>query len=139
MPVKKFRPPFVLLVISIGIVILGILYRNFILINIPEQDQIDNVILIAIPFIFYFVAILLVYIFLINISGQLLSGRVPEKLYKIINYVIIAGIILGIIMMLQPFTIVLYKISFMVVFISLLLFMIWSHINPAFSPLEDEE
>jgi hypothetical protein len=52
--------------------------------------------------------------------------------------VIIAGIIVGILMMLQPFAIVLYKASFMVVLVSLLLFMIWSHITPARIAEEDE-
>lgn len=136
---KKIRPPFILLIISVGIVILGILYQNFVLIGIPEQTQIDNVILIAVPFICYFVAILFVYIFLINITGQLLSGRVSEKLYKLLNLILIVGIILGIIMMLQPFTMVLFKISFMTVLISLLLFILWSHVTPVLSPMEEEE
>jgi hypothetical protein len=136
---KKIRPPFILLIISVVIVILGILYQNFILTGIPEQTRIDNVILIAVPFICYFVAILLVYIFFINISGQLLSGRVSEKLYKFLNLILIVGIILGIIMMLQPFTMVLFKISFMIVLISLLLFILWSHVTPVLSPMEEEE
>ncbi len=136
---KKIRPPFILLIISVVLVILGLLYQNFILTGIPEQTQIDNVILIAVPFICYFVAILLVYIFFINISGQMLSGRVSEKLYKSLNFLLIAGIILGIIMMLQPFTMVLFKISFMIVLISLLLFILWSHVTPVLSPMEEEE
>jgi len=136
---KKIRPPFILLIISVVIVILGILYQNFVLPGIPEQTQIDNVILIAVPFICYFVAILLVYIFLINITGQLLRGRVSEKLYNLLNLILIAGIIIGIIMMLQPLSMVLFKISFMIVLISLLLFMLWSHVTPVLSPMEEEE
>ncbi len=136
---KKIRPPFILLIISVVIVILGILYQNFVLPGIPEQTQIDNVILIAVPFICYFVAILLVYIFLINITGQLLRGRVSEKLYNLLNLILIAGIIIGIIMMLQPLSMVLFKISFMIVLISLLLFMVWSHVTPVLSPMEEEE
>ena len=87
-------------------------------------------ILTAVPFICYFVAILLVYIFLINLSSQILSHRISPKIYKPVNFLIIAGIIGGILMMLQPFTIVLYKISFMVVLVSLLLFIFWSHVIP---------
>lgn len=135
---NKIRPPYVLPIISALLVIAGILYRDFVLVNIPVKQQINNVILVAIPFICYFVAILLVYIFIINVVGQVLSRRVPEKIYKVLNFIIIAGIIVGIIMMMQPFTIVLYKISFMVVLVSLLLFIIWSHVSPAFSPEEEE-
>ncbi len=42
-------------------------------------------------------------------------------------------------MMLQPFTMVLFKISFMIVLISLLLFILWSHVTPVLSPMEEEE
>ncbi len=95
--------------------------------------------MIAVPFICYFVAILLVYIFVINLSSQILSYRVSVRVYKPVNFVIIAGIIGGILMMLQPFTIVLFRISFMVVLVSLLLFMIWSHITPAHVAEDEEE
>jgi hypothetical protein len=135
---KRIRPPFVLPIASILLAIFGYVYSNSILVKIPEKEQINNVILVAVPFICYFVAVLLVYIFIINVMGQLLNRRVPERIYKIINFIIIAGIILGIIMMMQPFTIILFKMSFMVVLISLLLFMIWSHISPAFSPEEED-
>jgi len=41
--------------------------------------------------------------------------------------------------MLQPFTIVLFRISFMVVLVSLLFFMVWSHVTPAAVPEDEEE
>lgn len=135
---NRIRPPYVLLLVSILLAVFGYVYSNNILVKIPEKEQINNVILVAVPFICYFVAVLLVYIFIINVIGQLLNRRVPEKIYKVINFIIIAGIILGIIMMMQPFTIILFKMSFMVVLVSLLLFMIWSHISPAFSPEEED-
>ena len=135
---KKVRPPYVLPIVSIVLVLLGYLYGKFILINIPEQTRIDNVIVIAVPFICYFVAIILVYIFLINVISQILNHKISPKVYKPLNFIFIAGIIGGIILMLQPFTIVLFKISFMVVLVSLLLFMVWSHVTPA-AILEDVE
>jgi len=136
---RKVKPPFVLLIISALLVVFGFLYGKFILPTIPEATQIDNVIVIAVPFISYFVAILLVYIFLINLSMQIFNYRISARIYKPVNTLIIAGIIGGILMMLQPFTIVLFRISFMVVLVSLLLFMVWSHITPAHVAEEDEE
>lgn len=136
---QKVKPPFVLLIISALLVVFGFLYGKFILPTIPETTQIDNVIVIAVPFISYFVAILLVYIFLINLFSQILNYRISARIYKPVNTLIIAGIIGGILMMLQPFTIVLFKISFMVVLVSLLLFIVWSHIIPAHIAEEDEE
>lgn len=135
---NKIKPPFAIPVISILLVIFGILYGKYILVSIPVKEQINNVILTAIPFICYFVAILLVYIFLINIFSQILNHRISPKIYKPLNFVIIAGIIGGILMMLQPFAIILFKASFMVVLISLLSFIFWSHIIPAYVPEEVE-
>ena len=128
---NKIKPPFAIPVISVLLVIFGALYGKYILVLIPVEEQINNVILTAVPFICYFVAILLVYIFLINLFSQRLNHRLSPKIYKPIFFVIIAGIIGGILMMLQPYTIMLFKASFMVVLVSLLLFIFWSHIIPA--------
>jgi hypothetical protein len=134
----KIKPAFTLPVISVLLVIFGILYNRYILVLIPVEEQINNVILTAVPFICYFVAILLVYIFLINLFSQILNHRISPQLHRSLNILIIAGIIGGILMMLQPFTIILFKASFMVVLISLLLFIFWSHIIPAHVVEEDE-
>jgi len=136
---KKVRPPYVLPAVSVLLTILGFLYGKFILNTIPEQTRIDNVIMIAVPFICYFVAIILVYIFLINVISQILNHKISPKVYKPLNLIFIAGIIGGIILMLQPFSIVLFRISFMVVLVSLLLFMVWSHVTPAANPEDAEE
>ena len=135
---NKIRPPLALPVISVLLVIFGALYGRYILVLIPVEEQINNVILTAVPFICYFVAILLVYIFLINLFSQILNHRISPKIYNPLNFLIIAGIIGGILMMLQPFTITLFKASFMVVLVSLLLFIFWSHIIPAHVAEEDE-
>jgi hypothetical protein len=136
---QKIRPAYVLPVVSAVLALIGFLYSELILEAIPETTRIDNVIVIAVPFICFFVAILLIYIFLINLFSQILNHKISPRIYKPLNYLIIAGIIGGILMMLQPFTIVLYKVSFMVVLVSLLLFIFWSHVIPAHVPEEEEE
>lgn len=135
----KIRPPFVLPLVSVLLTFFGFLYSKFFLETIPEKSRIDNVIIIAVPFICYFVAILLVYIFLINLLSQILNHRISPKVYKPISFIIIAGILGGIFMMLQPFTIVLFRVSFMFVLVSLLFFMFWSHVIPAGIPEDEEE
>ena len=105
---NKIKPPFAIPVISVLLVIFGALYGKYILVLIPVEEQINNVILTAVPFICYFVAILLVYIFLINLFSQILNHRISPKIYNPLNFLIIAGIIGGILMMLQPFTITLF-------------------------------
>jgi hypothetical protein len=136
---KKLRPSYALIAVSALLAVLGFCFGRFILLTIPEKTRIDNVILTAIPFICYFVAILLIYIFLINLFSQILNHNIAPRVYKPVNFLIIAGIIGGIVMMLQPFTIVLYKMSFMVVLVCLLLFILWSHVIPATIPEEEEE
>ena len=134
---RQVRLPFGLLIASALLIVFGLLYKQFILVTIPVNKQIDNVILTAITFICVFVAILLVYIFLINLLSQILSNRIPERIYKPINIVFTFGIILSILMMLQPFTIVLYRISFPILLFSLLSFILWSHISPYKMPEEE--
>lgn len=136
---NKIRPPFVLVIVAVVLSIFGYLFSRYILVTIPEKVRIDNVIIVAVPFICYFVAIILVYIFLINVVSQILSHKVSPKIYKPLNYLFMAGIIIGILMMLQPYTMVLFKVSFMVVLISLLFFMVWSHVTPAALPEDEKE
>jgi hypothetical protein len=134
---KKIKPPYVLLIISALLVVFGVIYDRFILVTIPVDLQIDNVILTAITFISIFVAILLVYIFLINLIGQLLTNRISEKIYKIINMALIIGIVGSIIMLFQPFSMFLYRRGFPVLLVSILGFILWSHILPRQSPEEE--
>jgi hypothetical protein len=134
---KKIKPPYVLLIIAVLLVVFGLLYDRFILVTIPVELQIDNVILTAITFISIFVAILLVYIFLINLVGQLLTNRISEKVYRIVNMVLIVGIVGSIIMLFQPFSMFLYRRGFPVLLVSILGFILWSHIIPSQLPEEE--
>ena len=93
----------------------------------PEQAN-NNVLLIAIPFLLIFVPIILGYMALIVFTGKLISGRVPETVHRVIEYVFIAGIFLGIIGMFQPWVFALFKISFLVLLFSTLGFILWSHV-----------
>jgi len=134
---KKNKPPYVLLIIAALLVVFGVLYDRFILVTIPVDLQIDNVILTAITFICIFVAILLVYIFLINLVGQLLTNRISEKIYRIINMALIIGIVGSIIMLFQPYSMFLYRRGFPILLFSILGFILWSHIIPRQLPEEE--
>ncbi len=93
----------------------------------PEQAN-NNVLLIAIPFLLVFVPIILAYMSLIVFIGKLIGGRVPETVHRVIEYVFIAGIFLGIIGMFQPWVFALFKISFILLLFSTLGFILWSHV-----------
>ena len=95
---------------------------------VPDLQTSSDVLVIAIPFLMVFVPIILSFMALIVFVSKLLHQRVPERLYKSIEYVFIAGIVLGIISMFQAWTFLLFKPGFFVLFGSLLGFMIWSHV-----------
>jgi hypothetical protein len=90
-------------------------------------------------FITIFLAILMVYIFFIIVPAAIvLSGRVPRQVYDLIEKTIIAGIVLGVIGMFQPWAHVLYRIGFLVLLASTLAFIVWSHITPKATSSEEE-
>jgi len=95
---------------------------------VPDLQSSRNVLLLAIPFLLVFVPIILGFMSLIVFVSKLLHQRVPERTYKTIEYVFIVGIVLGIVSMFQPWTFLLFKPGFFILFCSLLGFMIWSHV-----------
>jgi hypothetical protein len=89
-----------------------------------------NVLLSAIPFILIFVAILLTFIALIRMSASVLNDTISKRLHKVIETILIAGIVGGVIGMFQPWMIIFYKYGFIVLLISTLGFIWWSHVRP---------
>jgi hypothetical protein len=122
-PVKLF--------IAIAItLVLGLVAGPVIKALATEEQMTKNVLLSAIPFLLIFVSILLTFISLINMSASVLNDYISARLYKAIEGVLIAGIILGIFGMFQPWLLLLYKVGFMVLLFSTLGFIWWSHVKP---------
>jgi hypothetical protein len=126
----KIRPLIPLKLLIAAAVIFGLSFaaKPVLTSLVPDLEKSTNILLLAIPFLMIFVPIILGYMSLIVFVGKLLHHRVPERLHKGIEYVFIAGIVLGILSMFQPWTFVLFKIGFFVLFGSLLGFMIWGHV-----------
>ncbi len=122
--------PVKLLVIAAVLLILGIGAGPIIQSLATPQQLGENVLLNAIPFILIFVAILLTFIALIVIAARLLNGRIPASIHRPIEMALIAGIVLGVISLFQPWTYILYGIGFHVLLVSVLGFTLWSHIVP---------
>jgi magnesium-transporting ATPase (P-type) len=97
--------------------------------TLPEAKQ-QEVLIKAIPFVAIFVAIVLVFICLVVVVAVGLEGKVPLRSYRPIEYLLIAGIILGVIGLFQGWKLFVYQFGFLVVLFSLLMFMIWSHLTP---------
>jgi mannose/fructose/N-acetylgalactosamine-specific phosphotransferase system component IIC len=95
---------------------------------VPDLQSSKNALLLAIPFLLVFIPILLLYMALTVVLSKILYQRVSERVYKAIEYVFIVGIVVGIISMFQPWTFLLFKPGFFILFGSLLGFMVWSHV-----------
>jgi len=95
-----------------------------------SQEQRDEVLIKAIPFVAVFVAIVLAFIFVVVAIAQTLHGRVPERSYRPIEGLIVGGIVLGVLALFQGWRIFAYEYGFLLLLFSTLAFMIWSHITP---------
>ena len=84
----------------------------------------------AVTFVVGFVAILLAFIFFIAFVGRRLSGNISQRVFSLIEKIIIAGILLGVVSMFQPWAQGGYRIGFHVLLFSTLAFTVWSHVAP---------
>ena len=76
------------------------------------------------------VAILSGYICFIAFMSRLLSGRVSERLFGILEKLLIAGILLGIAGMFQPWVPVFYPAGFILLFAATWIFTLWGYVTP---------
>ena len=127
---RRLRIPVGLFIAIVVTLILGLVAKPAITSLTTEKQRATNVLLSAIPFILIFVSILLVFISLINMSASVLNGYISPRIFHAIERILIAGIVLGIFGIFQPWLIILYKIGFMVLLVSTLGFIWWGHIKP---------
>jgi hypothetical protein len=67
-----------------------------------------------------------------------LNNNIPEKTYRPIEYILIGGIVLGILFMFQPWVFELFRIGFFLLLISTILYIAWSHVRPRTADLSEE-
>ena len=93
----------------------------------------------AVYFIVGFVAIIVAFIIFIVFLSKRLSGNVPQPLYAVIEKIIIAGIVLGIVGMFQPWIHLGFRVGFHLLLFSTLAYIVWSHITPRATRYDEEE
>lgn len=93
----------------------------------------------AVYFIISFVAIIVAFIFFIIFLAKRLNDKVPQSTYNVVEKVIIAGILLGIFGMFQPWIHLGFRVGFHLLLFSTLAFIVWSHITPQAAYYEEEE
>lgn len=130
MSLSRPRIPLGLLISVVILLILGANAGPMIRSNFTEKERVSNVLLEAIPFILIFVAIILTFIALISVVASMLNGNIARRTHQVIERIIMFGIVGSVIGMFQPWWFPVYKYSFMVLLVSTLSFILWSHIRP---------
>jgi hypothetical protein len=127
---KRPRVPIGLPIAMVITLLLGIAAGPVLESVVSEQQFATNVLYSAIPFVLIFVAIILGFITLTWFVASLLNDNIPARIYRPIELALIAGIVLGIIGMFQPWFFPAYRYGFLLLLFSTLAFILWSHIVP---------
>ena len=138
MAIGRPRVPVVLLIVMAVLLVLGLLAGPLYISRLPEEQLADNVIFNAIPFILIFVAILLAFIAVIVVVASMLDNHISPRIHKIIESILIGGIVLGVLGMFQPWIFQAYKYGFVLLLISTLSFILWSHVTPRTEILQED-
>ena len=119
----------ILLAIAIALWVAGAI-ASPIVDGLDAKTRADNTILSGIPFILTFIGIIVAFIDFIILMATRLNNNVSNSVYRVGERALIAGIVLGVIGMFQPFAVGLYTLGFIVLLISTIGYIFWSHIVP---------
>ena len=82
---------------------------------------------VAVPL---FLATIVEFGFVIALTSRTLGGRVSQRAFMAGVLAIIAAILIGVVLMFQPVTPLVFNLGFDFVLIALLAFNVWSHVTP---------
>ena len=117
--------------ISAGILlVLGLIAWQVMPNIVTEEQMARNVILAAIPFILVFASIIIAFMSLVWFTASKLNDNISEKTYRPIEYILIGGIVLGILLMFQPWVFELFRVGFFLLLVSTIFYILWSHVRP---------
>ena len=125
-PLPKSLP-----IIALILLLLGIILNPFITTIFTEQQLSRNPLFSGIPFLLIFASIILFFMSFTWWVSNRLNFRISDKAYQRIEKITIGGIVLGIILMFQPWVFVLFRYGFYLLLFSTLAFMVWSHVTAA--------
>lgn len=125
-PLPKSLPISGVVLLVLGVIAIPVVQNIF-----SEEQLARNAILSGIPFILIFAAIIIFFMSFIWFLSNRLNFRISARIYDLVEKIIIGGIILGIILMFQPWVFVLFRYGFYLLLIATLAFLAWSHIAAA--------
>lgn len=130
-PSPKRRVPIGLPVTAVLFLLFGWFVAPMITASFPQEQLNRNALLSGIGFLMVFISIILFYISFIWWLALRLNGKVAYKTYRLIEYILIGGIILGIVGMFQPWVFAAFRYGFYLLLASTVSFIAWSHVTPA--------
>ena len=138
MQLSRPRIPTKLLIVIGVLFILGIAAGQYINATMTEEQLMDNVFINAVPFVLIFAAIILTFIAVIYVVASMLDNNISTRAHRFIEQILIVGIVLGVVGMFQPWVFEGYKYGFLLLLISTLCFILWSHVTPKRELLQEQ-
>jgi hypothetical protein len=138
MEVSRPRVPVTLLIVIAVLLVLGFIASQYINTTMTEEQLADNVFINAVPFVLIFAAIILGFIAVIVVVASMLDNNISARAHRIVEQILIVGIVLGVVGMFQPWLFEGYKYGFVLLLISTLCFILWSHITPKRELMQEE-
>ena len=118
------------------LLLLGIVSTQFVDQVFSEEQLARNALLSGIPFVLIFASIVIYFMSFAWFVSNKLNFRISTRSFQIVERIAIGGIVLGVILMFQPWVFELFRYGFFILLISTLTFIVWSHVTP--SPPEDD-
>jgi MFS family permease len=122
--------------IAITLFIFAALFGSFVPGLVDEATR-RGVLFNAIPFFAAFIGVLLLFILLIALVALRFNGKIPDRTYKGVENVIVFSIIIGVICLFNPWSFIPYRYGFLLLLVATLSFILWSHVAPPRTELED--
>jgi len=126
------------LIAALILIVLGVATFYLIQATATPDQMAKNVLLSALPFILVFIAIILLFASLIIFTSARLGHTIAFMPHRIVEFIAMAGIVLGIFSIFQPWVFALYRPGFLTLLFSTLFFILWSHVEPKRLVLHDE-
>lgn len=127
----KRRVPVGLWVTAVLLLLFGLFVAPAISGSFSEEQLNRNALLSGIGFLAIFIAVVLFYVILIWWLALRLNDNISLKIYRIVEYVLIGGIVVGVTCMFQPWQFALFRYGFYLLLAATLGFIAWSHVTPA--------
>ena len=129
MSAKRKQLLLILLGIAVLLWVLGIAMIPIVE-GLDAETKANNTILSGIPFILIFIGIIIAFIDFTILMATLWNNKLPDTIFRPIERLLIGGIVLGIVGMFQPFIMPLYTYGFIILLVSTIAYIFWSHIVP---------